>query len=70
MVIDATTVFSAKLFANTMQRSVGNDYKVHVEYDTTNENPWDWYDIEFKLFEKKTGKTHLIPNEVFDSESL
>jgi len=70
MVIDATTVFSAKLFANTMQRSVGNDYKVQVEYDTTNENPWDWYDIEFKLFEKKTGKTHLIPNEVFDSESL
>lgn len=65
MIIDATSSFAAKIFANTFQRDVGKDWKVQVEYSSENETPYDWFDIEFTLLEKSTGKIHQIPEEIF-----
>lgn len=66
MVIDASALFGAKMFANTMQRDVGEAWKVQVEYSCNDNKPFDWYDIEFNLFEKATGKKHKIPGELFE----
>lgn len=61
MVIDASACFSAKIVANNFQRNVGDDWKVQVEYSSEPEQPYNWYDIEFSLIEKKTGEKHEIP---------
>lgn len=61
MVIDATALFSAKIVANNLQSNVGEDYKVQVDYSSEPESKYTWYDIEFSLIEKKTGKQHEVP---------
>lgn len=66
MVIDATSSFAAKMFANTFQRDVGEGWKVQVEYSSDLKTPYDWFDIEFSLLEKATGKIHEIPEEIFE----
>lgn len=61
MVIDASALFSAKIVANNLQSNIGNDYKVIVEYSCDPEEKFNWYNIEFSLFEKETGIHHEIP---------
>jgi|TARA_R110002153_G_scaffold71070_1_gene186539 hypothetical protein len=65
MIIDATSSFAAKIFANTFQRDVGTGWKVQVEYSSKDTTPYDWFDIEFCLIEKSNGKRHEIPEEIF-----
>jgi hypothetical protein len=69
MVIDATTLFSAKIVANNLQSNVGDDYEVVVDYSCNPDNKYDWFDIEFSLIEKKTGKQHEIPPSALGIES-
>ena len=64
MIIDATSCFTSKYVANTLQRDVGKDYKVQVEYSANDNNPYDWYDIEFSLINSKTGEKHEVPASV------
>ena len=64
MIIDATSCFTAKYVANTMQRDVGKQYKVQVEYSANDNTPYDWYDIEFSLIDSKTGEKHAVPDSV------
>tara|TARA_B100001057_G_C22355590_1_gene758802 strand:+ start:261 stop:464 length:204 start_codon:yes stop_codon:yes gene_type:complete len=64
MIIDATSCFTAKYVANTMQRDVGKNYKVEVIYSANDNTPYDWYDIEFSLINNKTGEKHEVPNSV------
>ena len=49
MIINATSCFTAKYVANTLQRDVGKNYKVQVVYSSNDNTPYDWYDIEFSL---------------------
>ena len=49
-----------------MQRDVGKGWKVQVEYSSRSSTPWSWYDIEFSLLEKATGKVHMLPEEIFE----
>ena len=65
MVIDASSCFAAKMMANTLQRDVGNAWKVQCEYTADDDAPYDWYDIEFILVEKETGKRHEVPSSFF-----
>lgn len=64
MIIDATSCFTAKYVANTMQRDVGKKYKVEVIYSSNDNTPYDWYDIEFSLINSKTGEKHEVPASV------
>jgi hypothetical protein len=61
MIIDASSCFAAKTIASELQRNVGEDWVVQVEYSSDADNPYDWYDIEFSLIEKKTGMKHEVP---------
>lgn len=60
MIIDATSCFSAKFVANTMQRDAPSGYKVQVEYSSNDNTPYDWFDIEFNLINSKTGEKHEV----------
>ena len=64
MIINATSCFTAKYVANTLQRDVGKNYKVQVVYSSNDNTPYDWYDIEFSLIDSKTGEKHAIPDSV------
>lgn len=61
MIIDASSCFAAKTIATEVQRNVGEDWVVQVEYSCENGNSYEWTDIAFNIIEKKTGIKHEIP---------
>ena len=64
MIIDATSCFSAKFVANTMQRDVGKGFKVQVEYSSNIDTPYDWFDIEFSIVNIETGERNEVPSSI------